>query len=104
MKKWFLQQNKSNLNNLNKVKSFDSMESVMQPTPSFLKCSLCNLSFNLKNKEPINLKCCDEIACRECVETLMMKSEDKKFVIKGEFDCLFCNSDHCAQIRYNEPV
>ncbi len=30
--------------------------------------------FNLKKREPINLKCCDEVACRECVETYMMKS------------------------------
>jgi hypothetical protein len=41
---------------------------------SFLKCSLCKLSFNLKKREPIFLKCCDETACRECVETLMIKS------------------------------
>jgi hypothetical protein len=50
---------------------------------SFLKCSLCKLSFNLKNREPIILKCCDETACRECVETLMIKTESKKLVIKG---------------------
>jgi hypothetical protein len=50
---------------------------------SVFKCSLCKLLFNLKNREPINLKCCDEIACRECVENLMIKSQSKKLVIKG---------------------
>ena len=49
---------------------------------SVFKCSLCKLSFNLKNREPIYLKCCDETACRECVETLMIKSLSKDLVIK----------------------
>ena len=38
------------------------------------KCSVCKNFFNLKDKEPILLKCCDETACRECVENKMMKS------------------------------
>ena len=62
---------------------------------SVLKCSLCKYFFNLKNREPINLVCCHEIACRECVETLMIKSESKELVVKGQFDCSFCHSDHC---------
>ena len=69
------------------------MESVKA---SFLSCSLCKLSFNLKNREPINLICCNEIACRECVESLKMKSDSKELVIKGQFECSFCHSDHCA--------
>ncbi len=71
---------------------------------SFLKCSLCKLSFNLKKREPIILKCCDETACRECVETLMIKSQSKQLVIKGQFDCSFCHSDHCAHKGFNEPI
>jgi hypothetical protein len=50
---------------------------------SDLQCPLCKLYFNLKNREPINLKCCDEIACRECIESLMIKSENKELVVKG---------------------
>jgi hypothetical protein len=68
------------------------MESVKS---SMLHCVLCKLSFNLKVREPVNLICCGEIACRECVETLMIKSESKELVIKGQFDCSFCHSDHC---------
>ncbi len=71
---------------------------------SFLRCSLCKFSFNLKNKEPLSLKCCDEIACRECVETLMIKSENKELIIKGQFDCSFCHSDHCQQEGVEIPV
>ena len=71
---------------------------------SVFKCSLCKLSFNLKNREPINLKCCDEIACRECVETLMIKTQSKQFVIKGQFDCSYCHSDHCAPKELEKPT
>ena len=71
---------------------------------SFLRCSLCKLSFNLKNKDPISLFCCNEIACRECVETLMIKSENKELVIKGQFDCSFCYSDHCAPEGIEAPI
>ena len=39
-----------------------------------LKCSICHHQFNLKEREPILLKCCDETACRECVEAKMMKT------------------------------
>ena len=71
---------------------------------SFLKCSLCKLSFNLKNREPINLMCCSEIACRECVESLMIKSKSKNLVIKGQFDCSFCHSDHCLPFGIDKSV
>ena len=50
---------------------------------SDLRCPLCKDHFDLNNREPILLKCCDETACRECVETLMIKSESKKPIIKG---------------------
>ncbi len=56
------------------------MESFKYP---ILKCSLCNQFFNLKNREPIILICCQETYCRQCVETLMIKSESKELVIKG---------------------
>jgi hypothetical protein len=77
------------------------MESVKT---SFLKCSLCKLPFNLKNREPINLMCCSEIACRGCVETLMIKNQSKKLVIKGQFHCSFCHSDHCLPQGIDKPV
>ncbi len=44
------------------------------------------------------------MSCRECVETLMMKSENKELVIKGQFDCSFCHSDHCASEDYVKPI
>ena len=68
---------------------------------SDLQCPICKLYFNLKNREPINLKCCDETACRECVETQMIKSDSKELVIKGQFDCSFCHFDHCAPENYD---
>ncbi len=71
---------------------------------SFLRCLLCKLSFNLKNKEPISLICCLETAYRECVETLMIKSENKELVIKGQFDCSFCHSDHYAPDGVEIPL
>ena len=71
---------------------------------SDLQCTLCKHFFNLKNREPIFLKCCDETACRECVESLMVKSENKELVIKGQFDCSFCHSDHCAPEECVKPI
>ncbi len=71
---------------------------------SFLKCSLCKLTFNLKNREPINLICCGETGCRECVETLMIKTQSKQLVIKGQFDCSYCHSNHCQQEGFDKPV
>ena len=69
-----------------------------------LKCSVCKNLFNLKNREPINLKCCDETACRECVETRMMLSESKELVIRKKFDCSFCHHYHCAPGDYEKPI
>jgi len=71
---------------------------------SDLQCPICNHFFNLKNREPINLICCNEVACRECVETQMIKSESKELVIKGQLDCSFCHFDHCAQEGFETPV
>ena len=56
------------------------MEELKTPD---LKCAICKHLFNLKKREPINLNCCGETACRDCVETVMMKSESKEFVIRG---------------------
>jgi hypothetical protein len=50
------------------------------------------------------MMCCGETACRECVETLMMKSESKEHVIKGQFECSFCHADHCAPEGIEIPV
>ena len=72
--------------------------------PSFLKCSLCKLQFNLRNREPINLMCCSETACRDCVETKMIKSQSKELVIKGQFECSFCHSDHYAHEGFEKPI
>lgn len=71
---------------------------------SNLQCSLCTNFFNLKNREPIILMCCQETACRNCVETDMIKSQSKEYVIKGEFDCSFCHSDHCAPEECMKPI
>ena len=71
---------------------------------AILKCSLCKQYFNLKNREPIIMMCCQETACRECAVTLMIKSENKEVVIKGQFDCSFCHSDHCQEEGFEAPV
>ena len=34
----------------------------------------------------------------------MMKSESKEVVIKGQFDCSFCHSDHCAPEGLEIPI
>ncbi len=34
----------------------------------------------------------------------MMKSESKELVIKGQFDCHYCHSDHCAPEDYDRPI
>ncbi len=64
----------------------------------------CKLFFNLKNREPINLKCCDETASLDRVETRMMKSQSKEPVIKEWLGCSFCHSDHCAPEVYERPI
>ena len=77
----------------------------MEPNnTSDLQCTLCNHFYNLKNREPIILICCQETACRECVENQMIKSENKEFVIKGQFECSFCHSDHCAPEECVKPI
>lgn len=50
---------------------------------SDLRCPLCKHLFDFNQREPIILKCCDETACKECVVTIMIKSESKEIVIKG---------------------
>jgi hypothetical protein len=69
-----------------------------------LSCSLCKKPFNLNSREPINLKCCDEIACRNCVESKMIKTKNKDVVIKGQFECSFCSADHCAPEGFIQPI
>ncbi len=49
-------------------------------TASNLICTCCNILFNLKTREPIILMCCQETACRSCVEKNMIKSESKDVV------------------------
>ena len=63
---------------------------------SNLVCSQCNLLFNLKTREPIVLYCCSNTACRDCIHRDMIKSDVKDIVKKGQFECAFCHSDHCA--------
>ena len=77
------------------------MEELKNPE---LKCGICKHHFNLKNREPINLNCCGETACRDCVETRMMKSKSKEFVIRGQYDCSFCHFYHCAPEDYEKPI
>lgn len=66
----------------------ESTEPSAQPI-----CQLCNLSFNQGNKEAINFDCCQYIACRECVETRMMKNQTNNFTINEQLDCPFCHKD-----------
>ncbi len=65
---------------------------------SLLQCKLCNQSFNCKSRAPINIMCCGDLACRECVETLMNKGTEPGISVKGKFRCTYCESDHCAPI------
>ncbi len=78
------------------------MESSKQQ--SYLSCSICKFPFNLKKREPIFLMCCHETACRDCVESKMIKTDRKEIVIKGQFECVFCSSDHCALEGYDQPI
>jgi hypothetical protein len=71
---------------------------------SNLVCSQCKLLFNLKNREPISLYCCSNTACRDCIQRDMIKSETKDIVKKGQFECAFCQSDHCAQRGFDQPM
>ena len=65
-----------------------------------LACILCNNLFNLTTHEPIYLSCCEEVACRHCVQHKMIKADDKTVVVKGQFECSFCHHDHCASNEY----
>ncbi len=38
------------------------------------------------------------------MQTVMIKSQSKDMVIKGQFDCSFCHSDHCAPENYDQPL
>lgn len=45
--------------------------------------------------------CCGETVCRDCIVQKMIKNPpikvaDPVFIVKGEFDCAFCKSDHNA--------
>ena len=73
-----------------------------QPKPMkvHLICTLCNHPFNLTTHEPIYLICCEEVACRHCVQQTMIKADDKTVIVKGQFECSFCHHDHCASDEY----
>jgi hypothetical protein len=75
------------------------MEELPQQHPkNLLTCALCKQLFNLTNREPIYLLCCGDVACKDCVKKVMIKSDDKEVVRKGQFECSFCHADHCAQL------
>ena len=69
-----------------------------------LSCNLCKKLFNLNSREPINLICCNEVACRDCVESKIIKTKNKEVVIKGQFECSFCSADHCAPEGFVQPI
>ena len=71
---------------------------------SWSQCKLCMKSFNCKTRAPIIMMCCGKTACRECVETLMNKGSEQGISVKGKFKCAFCDSDHCANKGYENPV
>ena len=55
-------------------------------------------------REPIILYCCSSTACKDCVQKDMIKTDDKYVVKKGEFECSFCCSDHCAPKGFDQPM
>jgi hypothetical protein len=34
----------------------------------------------------------------------MIKTVKKEVVIKGQFECVFCSSDHCALEGFEQPI
>jgi hypothetical protein len=66
---------------------------------SWTSCKICKRSFNCKSRVPINIICCGNIACLDCVETKMVKEgSERGKSVKGKFKCAFsdCGKDHCA--------
>ena len=65
---------------------------------SMLMCGPCGRRYNLKEREPIFLDCCDETSCRECVydrmkpivcpQDVSSDPNDTKGII---FQCSLCN-------------
>ena len=71
-----------------------------KPIKVNLTCALCNNQFNSTTHEPIYLNCCEEVACRQCVQQTMIKADDKTVIVKGQFECSFCHHDHCASSEH----
>jgi len=67
-------------------------------------CQVCKKSFNSESKAPINIICCGNIACLACVESVMNKSTEPGTSIKGQFQCAFCESQHCAPAGFDFPL
>jgi hypothetical protein len=70
-------------------------------------CFNCERKFNLDSREPIILICCGKTACRDCVNTKMIKNKEhaKLGVIKkGEFECSNCHSECYVKENVNEPL
>ncbi len=73
-------------------------------TASNLICTQCNILFNLTKREPILLMCCQQTACRSCVENNMIKGQNKTIVVKSHFECSFCHSDHIGPRGFENPM
>ncbi len=76
----------------------EEIKQVSNKPKSWSQCKICNESFNCKSRAPINIVCCGDLACRECVETLMNKVTEPGISARGKFKCSYCDSDHCAPI------
>ena len=48
--------------------------------------------------------CCHETACRDCVESKMIKTVSEEVVSKGQFKCFYCLSEHSAAEDIEKPI
>ena len=87
-----------------KVEPKNFKDNSQTTVASLTQCKLCKKNFNSKTRQPINIMCCGNLACLDCVQTLMNKSTERRMSIKGKFLCAFCKSDHCANPGYNLPL
>jgi hypothetical protein len=64
---------------------------------SSLRCPLegCKAYYDLKDRLPISLLCCDNTACLKCVKDMIV-GEIKEEIEKEKFKCAFNQCDHIA--------
>jgi hypothetical protein len=72
-----------------------------------LNCFDCKHRFNLSTREPIMMICCGETACRECVNTKMIKNKQHAEIgvaKKGEFECKGCKCKYYSPFETDQAV